>query len=244
MHRIPSILGVIAAACLAARADVRVNWASAANAIRQASGTNAPGTWMAQLVYAGADDQIAPLNPAAPYTPGGDDVVLLSQRLNTALTPPAGRIFTDQNLLFPGNAMVGHRVYTRVFNVDYGSTPNGGNPATLPTLYGDSLLSNPFVVLVQTDPTTVLAHTPVVQVNQTVPSLTPPGTVTIGTFPDASRRVSFTGGSGTQYYLETRTSLTSGTWSTAAGPVSGSGPLQLVIPANSPSPSYFRVRAE
>ena len=62
------------------RAEIQVLWSSPSGSIRQDGGVDyAPATWMAQLIYAGADDVKAPLNPASPFVPGGDDRVLRTQ---------------------------------------------------------------------------------------------------------------------------------------------------------------------
>ncbi|MFO1530615.1 MAG: hypothetical protein U1F77_13000 [Kiritimatiellia bacterium] len=227
-------------------AEVQMLWSSPTGSIRQAGGVDyAPATWMAQLIYAGADDVKAPLNPASPFVPGGDDRVLRTQRLNVRGTNGEGipgRIVAGETLIFADNSMAGHRVYTRVFNVDYAGLPDQGTPVGEPALYGDCPLSLPMKIAT-VNPDTILDHVPVVTVDRSTAQPVPVPIFVNGTEPVPSS-VSCTLAGGFRYYLETTRNLVDGPWTEISGPHTGTGPVSLSIPAGLPSPSYLRVRTE
>ena len=227
-------------------AEIQVLWSSPSGSIRQAGGVDAaPATWMAQLIYAGADDVKAPLNPASPFVPGGDDRVLRTQRLNVRGTNGEGvpgRIVAGETLIFADNGMAGHRVYTRVFNVDYAGLPDQGTPSGAPTLYGDCPLSVPMKIA-GVNPDTILDHVPYVTVDRSTAQPVPVPIAVNGTEP-APTSVSCTLAGGFRYYLETTQNLVDGPWTEISGPHTGTGPVSLSIPAGLPSPSSLRVRTE
>ena len=227
-------------------ADIQINFTSAKDTILQANGTTpAPATWMAQLIYAGADDVKSPYDPANPLVPRDDDRVLRSQRLNVlgGDAGVAGRIDGGQLLVYTDNTMAGHRVYTRVFNVNYVGLPNAGVPSGTPTLFGESALSAAMQIAT-VSPSSILKHSPVITVDH---STAPPEAVDIDLGVDVdgnASEITCSLLSGFYYHLETTQDLRSGLWTTLAGPIKGVGPNSIPIPEGLPAPSYLRVRTE
>lgn len=227
-------------------ADIQINLTSTTGSIRQSDGVAfAPATWMAQLIYAGADDIKSPYDPANPLVPRDDDRVLRSQRLNVlgGEAGIAGRIDGGQLLVFTDNTMAGHRVYTRVFNVNYVGLPNAGVPSGTPTLFGESALSAPMQIAT-VSPTSILKHSPVITVDH---STAPPEAVDIDLGVDVDGNatdITCPLLSGFYYFLETTQDLRNGPWTTLAGPIKGVGPHSIPIPDGLPAPSYLRVRTE
>ena len=168
-----------------------------------------------------------------------------SQRLNVLGGDAgiAGRIDGGELLIFPDNAMAGHRVYTRVFNVNYVGLPNAGTPSCAPTLLGESVLSAAMQIAT-VSPSSILKHSPAITVDH---STAPPDAVDIGFGIDVDGNVSEITCpllSGFYYFLETTQDIRNGPWTTLAGPIKGVGPNSIPIPHGLPAPSYLRVRTE
>ena len=149
MKRFITLFAILGAAT--ANAVVSVNWTTPNNSIKGPDGTtNAPSTWIAQLIYS-PDNAASALNPADPFVPTGGEHVMASRQLN--VNNIAGRIFSATPKVSDADEFAGGFVYTRVFNVDY----NGGSPTT-PTFYGNSsVVSGPLQIETST-PSTIIAH--------------------------------------------------------------------------------------
>ena len=227
-------------------ADIHINLSSPSASILESDGlTRAPATWLVQLIYAGEDDVTSPYDPANPLIPRDDDRVLRTQRLNVlgGEAGIAGRIEGGELLVFTDARMVGHRVYTRVFNVNYVGLPDAGTPSGTPTLFGQSALSA--VMQVATvSPSSILKYSPVIMIDH---STAPPQSVGIDlsvTAAGDASGVSCPLVTGFYYYLETSQDLRAGSWTTLTGPIKGTGPNTIPIPEGLPAPSYLRVRTE
>ena len=149
MKRFITLFAILGAAT--ANAVVSVNWTTPSNSIKGPDGTtNAPSTWIAQLIYS-PDNAASALNPADPFTPTGGEQVMVSRELN--VNNVAGRIFSASAKVSGSDAFAGGFVYTRVFNVNY----NGGSPST-PTFYGDSAVITGALQIETSNPSTILSH--------------------------------------------------------------------------------------
>ncbi len=150
MKRLAPLL-MLVAGTMSSLAVVSVNWSTPANSIKGPDGTtNAPSTWIAQLIYS-PDNVASPLDGNSPFNPTEGEQVLASRQLN--VNNIAGRIFSATPKVSAADGLAGGFVYTRVFNVDF----NGGSPST-PTFYGNGAVITGPLVVESTDPTTVLAH--------------------------------------------------------------------------------------
>lgn len=146
MKRYITLFAIFGAAT--ANAAVSVNWLSPSNSIKQQDGTtNAPRSWMAQLIWS-PDSAASPLDPANPFVPTGGEVVVNSRAMGTSID---GRIIVGK--ISFADSLAGGFVYTRVFNVDF----NGGSPVT-PNLFGNSAVITGGLVVETADPSTIAQH--------------------------------------------------------------------------------------
>jgi PEP-CTERM motif len=150
MKLLSSLLLVVAGTC-SSLAAVSVNWLTPSNSIKQADGTtNAPNTWMAQLIWS-PDNVPSALDSNNPFVPTGGEVVMSARQMGTSV---AGRVIAGKTTLSGTDAtLITGFVYTRVFNVDF----NGGSPGT-PTFYGNSSVITGGLQIETIDAATIVNH--------------------------------------------------------------------------------------
>jgi hypothetical protein len=224
------------------RAEVQINWQSGLEDVytNTAATVSAPANWLAQLIFT-PDSVASPLNAAAPLIPTGGEVVLHTQQLNQLGLD--GVIVGEQAFLdnLP-DIYVNGFVYTRVFNVVFGSP-------TLPTLYGQSTVTgnskNTFngglLIRSGVNLDTVNQHDAQgIRVTRLVNEPGPPQLILNGN--SGAYRVDFFGKTARRYQLQRRDSLVVGNWINIATPVTGGNAnLSIPLPPTFPYPSYFRI---
>jgi hypothetical protein len=140
------------ASAIFASANININWNHFGGTILQGDGaTGAPSTWLAQLIWSPTSTPSA-VDVSNPLVPSGPDAVLYSQPLNEVGAPGflLGELLSQSSA---DSSRAGGFIYTRVFNIDFGS-------AAIPTYYGQSSnVDGPLVDVASNDPTAT-SHDP------------------------------------------------------------------------------------
>lgn len=154
-------------------AAVALAWNNITGTVLDSSNNAAPSTWLTQLIWTPTAVADA-VSSTTPLVPTGDDVLIHSQPINT---------FNFNGAIVGANpdladSRAGGFVYTRVFNIDFGSS-------STPTLYGQSTNfggrqgTNGATALTITtnDPSTSNDHDPLgIVVNQSIAVVPEPAT--------------------------------------------------------------------
>jgi len=100
-------------------AAININWAQGVVILQEDGVTAAPATWLAQLIWAPSSTP-SPLDISNPLVPTGPDALLYSQPLNSVSA--AGFLLGEGgSQSSAADSRAGGFVYTRVFNIDFGS---------------------------------------------------------------------------------------------------------------------------
>lgn len=129
----------IAVGALTANATVSFNWLSGSGSVVLEDNSLAPRTWLAQVIWS-ADNVISPPSSADGLVPAVGDEVLFSNRINGNTGSTVNGRIQSQGQRDVGDQYAGGYLYTRVFDIDFGSSAT-------PTRYGTSLtISGPLLI--------------------------------------------------------------------------------------------------